>query len=160
MPHSKTIQCSSQLARKFYSIKIWQPLRSCACQGIERSSFGSDSRCGKTVAAIFTTSESLTSTWARCTQLQINLMRTTKRRLSPYTGVANSLPDNPNLLSSIRQRRDSHWHSRSLMASSTAIGSCLKDTLKSWFPSHTPAQSNQRCRRQTLRSLSRLRSPP
>ena len=160
MPHSKTIQCSSQLARKFYSIKIWQPLRSCACQGIKRSSFGSDSRYGKTVAAIFTTSESLTSTWARCTQLPINLMRTRKRRLSPYTGVADSLLVNPNLRSSIRQRRDSHWRSRSLMASSMAIGSCLKGTLKSWLPSRTPAQSNQRRRRVNTCSLSRLRQHP
>ena len=160
MPRSKTMQCSSQRARKFYSIKIWQLLRSCACHHTGKSSFGSDWRCGKTVAAIFTTSESSTSTWARCTQLPINLMRTRKRRLSPYTGVADSLPVNPNLQSSIRQLRDSLWRSRSLMASSTDIGSCLKGTLKSWLPSRTPAQSNQRRRRVNTCSLSRLRQHP
>ena len=154
------MQCSSQLARKFYSIKIWQPLRSCACQRREKSSFGSDLRFGKTEAAICTTSESSTSTWARCTQLPINLMKTRKRRLSFYTGVVDSLPDNLSLLSSIRQRRDSHWHSRSLMAFSMAIGSCLKDTLKSWLPSRTPAQSNQKCWWVTSSSLSRQRCPP
>lgn len=160
MPRSKMMQCSSQLAQKFYSIKIWQPLRSCACQRREKSSFGSDSRFGKTEAVICTTSESSTSTWARCTQLPRNLMKTRKRRLSPYTGVANSLPENPSLLFSIRQRRDSHWHSRSLMASSMAIGSCLKDTLKSWLPSRTPAQNNQTCWWVTIRSLTRLQCPP